>query len=373
MNFANRTTPTSIINGSSLINEDNANTIIYKGNIFSLLSTQICKPSSGSYSLFGTIQPSQATIIYTYLSQNTNQVVTQYQSDIVAKKTPSVSSQPLVILLIVPIYIGNRSNNAPYLEQLAPSSTTQTTQATYPSMQSLFNGLISYGYTACIDITEVAPGATTPFGITTNIYNFTDGITLSSNSWASIQGRIANNIIPTFQFLGSTNNIVQTYNPDGTFATTGSTIIISRPVSVADKIFENSVRYYLQPIATPATASKPKGNLTPEQYQCLPFNQLKNLQTDPKGITTVSLDNVIKNNDTTNATVGFMISWNQLAVLWIPIVVCFGLFLTLALALYIFASDTEPLPKSSGSAPAPTTATAATATATAATAAPASR
>ena len=77
----------------------------------------------------------------------------------------------------------------------------------------------------------------------------------------------------------------------------------------------------------------------------MPFDQLKNLQTDPNGITTVTLDTVIKNNDITNGTVGYMISWQQLQALWIPIVVCFSIFFLLWGTLFIFSSESEALPK----------------------------
>jgi hypothetical protein len=57
-----------------------------------------------------------------------------------------------------------------------------------------------------------------------------------------------------------------------------------------------------------------------------------------------------------------MISWQQLQVLWIPIVVIFGLFFLLWGTLFIFSSETEALPKATTGTGATTATTATTAT-----------
>jgi hypothetical protein len=325
---------------------------MFKGNIYTLATTQICNPSSGSYNIYGTQKPTKATLIYTYFSQTTNQAVTSYQSAIQQNTKPPFSNQPLIILLIVPIYTGTPSANASYLRQLLPTSTTE---ASYPTLETLLKGLKSIGYTACIDL-QLVPNASTPFGVTTNIYNFTDGITLSDGDWTQITG---SRIITPFNLVGANSEIIQSYNDDGSPKLTnmGSGLTILPPISVTDDDFKNKLHYYTQPaISSAASTTAPKTNLTPNQYQCLPFDQLKNLQTDPNGITTVTLDKIIKNNDEINGRVGYMISWQQLQVLWIPIVVCFALFFLLWGALYIFSSETEALPKATElpTAPAPT-------------------
>lgn len=350
MNFAARSTPLTLSDQSLMFTEDPANTIMFKGNIYTLLTSQICNPSSGSYSIYGTQKPTKATIIYTYLSQTINQAVTNYKSAVQQAKTPSFPNQPILIMLIVPIYTGTPSTNSSYLRQLLP---TTTTEASYPTLETLFKGLKSISYSACIDI-EIMQNAPQPFGVPTNIYNFTDGITLSEGDWVKI---IGSRIITPFNLDGNTK-IVQSYNDDGSPKTTdmGTGIVIIPAMNITDDAFKNKLRYYTQPaISSSGTTASKKTNLTPNQYQCLPFDQLKNLQTDPNGITTVTLDKIIKNNDTINGTVGYMISWQQLQVLWIPIVVCFSIFFLLWGALFIFSSESEALPKatavSTGTAP----------------------
>jgi len=364
MNFAPRSTPLTLPANSMLLTEDPANTIMFKGNIYTLSTSQICNPSTGSYSIYGTLKQTKATIIYTYISQTINQAVTNYQSAVQQTKTPSLSNQPLIIMLIIPIYTGTPSANAPYLRQLLPSTTAE---ASYPTLETLLKGLKSIGYSACIDI-QLMPNVTTPFGSPTNIYNFMDGITLSEGDWTKI---IGSRIITPYNLTGQDPKIVQSYNQDSgqwlaNTTNMGTGIVILPPMTVpgatdTDSDFIKKLRYYTQPaISSASRTTAAKTNLTPNQYQCLPFDQLKNLQTDPNGITTVTLDKIIKNNDATNGTVGYMISWQQLQVLWIPIVVIFGLFLLLWGALFIFSSETEALPLAATAATVATTATTAT-------------
>jgi hypothetical protein len=187
-----------------------------------------------------------------------------------------------------------------------------------------------------------------------------DGITLSEDEWVKIIGP---RIIPPFNLTGTDPKIIQSYNDDGSPKTTnmGTGIVIVPPITITpdtDGDYRKKLRYYTQPaISSSGTTAVKKTNLTPDQYQCLPFDQLKNLQTDPNGITTVTLDNIIKNNDAINGTVGYMFTWQQLQVLWIPIVVIFGLFLLLWAALAIFSSESEALPLPATEATAATTAT----------------
>ena len=357
MNFAARSTPLTLPDQSIMLTEDPANTIMYKGNIYTLLTSQICNPSSGSYNIYGTQKTTKATIIYTYLSQTTNQAVTNYQSAVQQAKTLPFPSQPIFIMLIVPIYTGTPSANSSYLRQLLPSTTTE---ASYPTLETLLKGLKSIGYGACIDI-QLIPNTPKPFGSPTNIYNFMDGITLSEADWTNI---IGSRIITPYNLTGQDSKIVQSYNVDNgqwlaNTTNMGTGIVILPPMNITDDAFKNKLRYYTQPAISSSTTTAPKKtNLTPNQYQCLPFDQLKNLQTDPNGITTVTLDTIIKNNDTTNGTVGYMISWQQLQVLWIPIVVIFGLFLLLWGTFFIFSSETEALPKATTGTGVATTATA---------------
>ena len=156
-------------------------------------------------------------------------------------------------------------------------------------------------------------------------------------------------MITPFNLDGNTK-IVQSYNEDNgqwlaNTANMGTGIVILPPINVTtdtNGAYMKKLRYYTQPAMSSASrTTAAKKNLTPNQYQCLPFDQLKNLQTDPNGITTVTLDKIIKNNDTVNGKVGYMISWGQQQALWIPIVVIFGLFFLLWGTLFIFSSETE--------------------------------
>jgi hypothetical protein len=354
MNFAPRTTPLTI--QGNTITEDPNNTLLYKGTQYYLLSTTICKPSLGSYELYGTAKQSQGSLIYTYISSTFNSVTANFNA------ASKISNIPLVMILILPIFQGNPTTNAPYLTQLKnpPTDTSK-----FMSMQGLFANLTSISYSACIDLV-LRPNTTPTFGCTTSIYNFTDGITIQGNI-----NSIMNVSPPPYMLFQNNAIIIQAYNADGSpiFTNSSSSPVIMPPISVTDNNFTNKMRYYLLPIATPQSSTAKPTNLTPDQYQCFPFDELQNLQTDANGIKTVGdLGEVLKSQNAQNNTVGAMLSWDQIGVFVIIILSVIGAFIVFGFILWAisFFSDRKiPVPE------VPAAAVGATATTAPATAAPA--
>jgi hypothetical protein len=312
MNFAPRSTPLTI--QGNTIQEDGNNTLLYKGNQYNLSTTTICKPTTGSYELYGTAvkSKSKGSLMFTFLINTIGTTITSYSSAIQQKTRPKLSSTPLAIILILPVFQGDPTTNAAYLTQI-PNPPTDTNK--FMSMQGLFKNLKCIGYSACIDLV-VKPNTSPTFGCPTQIYNFTDGI--------AIQGDL--NLIvkiqpPPYTFI-SGSSIIQSYNPDGSPIFTGASAspTILPPISIADDNFKDKMIYYLLPIATPKSSTAKPTNLTPEQYQCFPFDELQNLQKDNAGTKTVGrLGEVIRSQDTQNNTVGAMVSWDQIKVFVISI------------------------------------------------------
>ena len=334
MNFAPRTTPLTI--SGNFISEDPNNTLMYKGTQYNILSTVICKPSSGTYELYGTAKQSQASLMYTFISSTLNAVASNFND---TSKIPSI---PLIIILIVPIFQGNSTPNAPYLTQL---KNPPTDTSAFMSMKGLFADLKSIGYSACIDIV-LKPNARPTFGCPTSIFNFTEGITL--------QGGINSvmTVLPSpYALLGAgAAIIIQSYTADGSpvFTNLSSSPIIMPPITVTDDNYTNKMRYYLLPIATPKSSTIQRKR-TPDQYQCFPFDELQNLQTDNKGMKTVGdLGEVLKTQNDQNNTVGAMLSWDQLGVFVIIILSVIGAFIVFGFLLWAisFFSDRKiPVPE----------------------------
>jgi len=141
-----------------------------------------------------------------------------------------------------------------------------------------------------------------------------------------------------------------------------SSPIIMPPISVTDDKFTNKMRYYLLPIATPQSSTSKPTNLTPDQYQCFPFDELQNLQTDNNGIKTVgNLGEVLIAQDAQNQTVGAMLSWNQLGVFVTIILSVIGTFIVFGLLMWAisFFSDRK-IPDAAATATAGAATTAAT-------------
>jgi len=273
-------------------------------------SAQICKPNNtaSSYSIYGTkplpaINTANiATLIFTFTISNPD------------------ASHPNQLLLIVPIYIGGETNTSGYLTQILNSTAGNNT---YPSLQTLFTNQPSFAYMACINNGRTAHNIM--------MYTFVNGITLTQENWNNLQGKLPNSICPP-------------YTPS-----LGLTIPFLPAKPPADETTIHQVTYYRLDIQPAAKINyNTNQNLRTNQYQCQPFDQLKNLQTEPGGVKRVSLDQIIKTSD--SAMIGFTFSFNDLAAVFWPIT---GILLALlCLGIYFFVSSgVEALPPRLGTAP----------------------
>jgi len=326
--FAPRSTPITLIEGTNVIQEDTNNTLSYKTATYIIDSVQICKPSTpntGSYSLYGnTIDRNVASLVFRFIQQ--------VQS--------ASASIPYSILLVVPIFILFDNINSRYLTQLV------TSPDTYTSMQTLFKNQPSFGYPICID-TQTTNKLTS---LNLMIYTFPKGMTLSNEHWAAILNKLPNTQVPILSF----NNIaiIQTYTAERQAIPTGpiaSSIPIEAPVSPTDTATTNLITYYPVDIQAPAQSKYATNkNIPVSQYQCQPFDQLKNLQTDPGGVQRVNLKEVITNNEA--SIVGMSIStkdlWNALG----PIIGIVAIIMGMTIWFYYAYRVPPPMPPGGGSA-----------------------
>ena len=338
INFAPRSTPLSHI--ENYIQEDPNNTLLYRQTTYTLASTQICQPSStNSYSILGLQSPPSTifpdspysnrpysevpTIIFTYISSSFNGLLSSYTNAVQnGRPLPATPSQPLIMLLIVPIYSGNSSSpNSQYLSQFSSNSI----RSTYPSMKDLFKNQQSVGYPACLDFIL---GEST-LSVPTNFYTFPTGIVLNDSTYTQFKSSFV--IKP---FVIEMLPVVQAYKPDGTpdikISTNTNIPIISAPIGNT-KI----LGYIQQYTKSPSPSNFVNPNLKPEQYQCYPFNELQNI--DPESGTVMNLGEAIKVNDTQNNRVGSMLDWKTIGGLVGGIMAAIAAFLLLIIIFYLLS------------------------------------
>jgi len=323
MNFAPRGVPL-VMEGNTLM-EDSANTIRIKGgDSYTLYTTTICKPTSGSYEIYGTLQPSQATLLFTYINQSAlTNAINAFNTAVNTGATPPTPTKVIAIILLVPIYIDTaRSANSSYLTQIKDQSSIQS--AKYPSLETLFANLLSIGYSGCFNCAINSRS----FGVSTNVYNFIGGIKLVQADWNALAANVS---IPSYLFLNIP--ISQSNNSDGSPNVTNTAFspAIMPLISVSSDNFTHKMQYYTVPISPPIV-KKSNTVLTTDQYQCYPFDELNNLQTDPATSKqkVVNLGEAIKSQDTQNQTVGAMVSWDQISGFVTIILSCIGAFLLFA-------------------------------------------
>jgi hypothetical protein len=324
MRFAPRGTPITLIDRTNVIQEDPNNTLSYKTATYIIDSVQICKPSTpatGSYSLYGTnIDQNIATLVFRFTQQ--------VQS--------ASSSIPYAILLVLPIFLGNEYRNSQYLTQLVIS------RDTYTSMQTLFKNQPSFGYPICIDTQSTNEKSTS---LNLMIYTFPKGINLSNDNWTAILKKLPNTIVPILSF--NNISIIQTYDDKRRALSSGpiasSIPIEAAPMSPTDTVTTNLITYYPADIQAHKFKYATNRNLPVSQYQCQPFDELKNLQTDPGGVQRVSLKEVIKSTEDASL-VGMSISVTDLWLAIGPIIVIVGIIIGMTIYFYIAYAKAEPLP-----------------------------
>jgi hypothetical protein len=295
--FAPRSVPLTLLDNTNFITEDTQNTLIHKGINFSLASAQICNPNSGpgkTYTLFTQTKSTlKATLIFTFISSKMDAAIQKFQEN----PEESIAQTPLMVLLIIPIYEGEvtGAKNIQYLQDI----NSKESKPTYANMQVLLQGLSYYRYTACLKL------STPPLGIITDIYNFTNGITVSDYAKLGF-----NTPLSPFALGG-----IDTSNT------------LSWQVDTAESSdYRTKIQYYKTPIpASNFTNNNLTTGLTTNQYQCFPFDTLSNLTPDASGI---KLKTIVDNQTTTNNTVGAMLSFSQLYVLVWPIL---GVLIALSL------------------------------------------
>jgi len=316
INFAPRSTPLTMIRNS--IQEDPQNTLLYKNIVYTLLSAQICAPhSKGSYSILGLQGPGQMlgnssssystqpysevpTIIFTYINPSFTGVITSHINAILSNTTPPkpIGETPLIMLLIVPIYVGDEpSANARYISQFAKSGILDI-QGAYPSMKDLLKGQQSFGYPGSLNfILE-----NSVLNVFTNFYTFPMGIVINESTYNDLKP-------PQFEDFTIENlAVVQSYETDGTARITQNKItdIPINNVSIGSDLLTYIQRYTKD--VTPSSFVNP--NLKPDQYQCYPFNELQNI--DPDSGTVMNLGEAINVNATQNNKVGSMLDWKTI-------------------------------------------------------------
>jgi len=287
INYAPRSTPLSFDGPEgSFIIEDQQNTLLFKGVVYTIKSVKLCNNSSSIY------KNADHTLIYTFVSQYMETAINTFTSSIQQGKTPvGISSltagTPLMIILIVPIYYTNSTNpvNDSYLMQL----TNPTTSSSYPNMKTLFTGQKSIMYGACFDIDINSK----IFGLTANIYNFIPGITTTLQKWNSILyvNGLPNETRPIGPYIFDDGiQFINKYTTGQPDTTNISTSFMSLPVmDPLDPKFKNQFVYYADDIGTSSKSLKP-ALIPSNQYQCYPFSELTNLDKAQN----VSLDRIIQ-------------------------------------------------------------------------------
>jgi hypothetical protein len=303
LNYQPRSSPVQFADTTTnYIQEDSQNTLMYNGVRYTISSVQLCNATNY-------INPgAQHTLVFTFKSQYMS-LAEAKANEAVNNNTnipSSAQSTPLTIIFIIPIYkTTNTPNNDAYLKQLIHSDATT---AVYPSMETLLKNQMSIRYGACFD----ANLKSNAFGITASIYNFIPGITITEANWISI---IGSRLIGDYVF-DSTKTFVTSYKTGLPEYNTASSVLPSLPKSPTDGDFTINFTLYTKDISAPAKRIQ----LTPDQYECRPFNQLNNLELKD-GVQKVSLDKVIATDNTANSLPNTMTVWQAVAIFLIIVVV----------------------------------------------------
>jgi len=256
---------------SNILNEDAANSVLYKGTHYSLMNAQFVSPSHNGYLQSYQPTPPFMELILTFFS---GQVIGTY---------------PNIILFIVPIFTNNWNQNATYLQQLLNPDVASTTVAT---LQDVFSSveMKSYGYKTCIDMYPQAEQEGTPASLNVFVLYFSNGIVITQQESTSLKTLVTptNSFLPVYRLphhLLNGLSTVQNYQMDssGDF----EPIVLSskgeigiQALVVSSEEFTNVMQYYSKPPSVTSSAGPSCPAYTTSQYQCLPFNKFYDLSAN---------------------------------------------------------------------------------------------
>jgi len=254
------------------VTTDATNTLTYQGTMYSLLDIQLCTATvnmtTGTTSKSGrgitTDSVPAAELILTFTS-------------------PTAKNNPTALVMVVPVYEGNPSENASFLRTLLYSRTT-----TEP-LSSLFNNT-SYGYNVCITTTA-------NLSIPTYILNFSSGCTLAPYFITLLKN------LTDYTFNPANGQpIVTTFQPDSNGvlkpAATNDTTFLCKSVKTTSVEYQNNVIVYLKPPIT-STQTYPSAVFQLNQYKCFPFSELHNMTSDTSGVVMADAVSAMKDADPT--------------------------------------------------------------------------
>lgn len=321
INFAPRTTVPHL-NGRR-IDEPSTNTCRYEGHKFALADVQICKSVHTGYSLPGqTITPS-AELILSF-----------------SPSTPSTTLRNYAgVLLCLPIYQATVGAYDGYLNQIVQPPANSSPTALVPTLQSLFynskkdTNQTSINYATCFETVDTKKKLQSH---SLYVVVFPNGIQLKPDVYAlllqQIGALVAYSCPPAIK---GTDPTVLTYsfNTDGNKISTSTSSegnIYTNGFSTSNTDFVNRFQYCTLPPRLPVDQSAQYGSdqcpyYKTTEYKCMPFDQLKDLNTDGTVVIpgNKSLDQVLKEQkaakklqeDTDNGTQSGSMTTQEIAVM----------------------------------------------------------
>lgn len=265
LSISPRTTVPSLLGNQ--IDDITVHTCSYKGKTYQLMSIQICEVTHSGYQLPGQSISPRAELILSFSPKSGGNM-----EDVSLKG----------ILMCLPIYPTSETIRGQYLHQLVSEPANATAVST---IESLFragkDGITqtSLAYTTCFE-TENKTKNLTSHGL--YVIVFPNGIEIQSSAWEQLASRIGTlkkyqtptairGTDPTLltYTMASGKKIKNLVSPEG--------YLYQTTIETASTQFTNRFEYFKQAPTAKSTLDKKTYKTT--QYKCMPFDQLRNLQS----------------------------------------------------------------------------------------------
>jgi hypothetical protein len=282
ISFAPRTVAPTLV--GSLIDELTDNTCTYKGVRYTLIQVQICQVMHSGYSLPNMTNTPSAELFITYGNQN------------------SPINYPKGIVFSFPIFQTTaQPKHGGYLAQLVDSN------APVANLQTLFyddekdTSQSSISYITCY---EYMSGDVSDIG-SLAVFVFPHGTEILSQNYQSLIQLLPNKTLLAYQLPpalreGNPTVLSYTFDEDGNKKSTlnsDSGVLYTTQILTSSSDFIHNFEYFTRPPRLPGKFTESCPYYKKQQYKCIPFDKLKNLQGDYVVMNGVSLDKVLEQQD----------------------------------------------------------------------------